>query len=193
MKRTRFSAPLLMAGILLVSCSEDPSRTSGFTEPTGPEPRVGSSFDLDQLDYETISGTLQPGQSGIMSEVLTTWPKNCRFSLLVPESSMPGGYAINFEMRIPTQASYLENAGELNHRLVIRLAPDGEQFLGPITVEGTWMPWQGRGVPPSTLYYYNGDEWGEAEIIYVPTLDRYRVRFQVNHFSDWEVGPEPLD
>jgi hypothetical protein len=156
-----------------------------------PQPFRSLSVDLDSLDYETLSGTLAPNQGGVLSENLTSWPKNCRFTLTVPETSMSSETAINFTMSIPTKASYDANSG-LDDHLIIRLAPDGETFVGPITVEGTWMPWM--GAPPDTLYYNSlsgASESGMAMITYWPSINRYRVSFQVDHFSDWEVCPEP--
>ena len=188
MKRIRLLALLLITGILLVSCGQDPSGTSAVIGPPPPEPQRSPGFDLDDLEYETISGTLPAGQSGGMYAYLKTWPRDCVFSLVVPVESMPGEGSIDFTMRIPTQASYLAHAEELHHRLIIRLGPDGQSFLGPITVTGTWMPWQ--GAPPTPLYYNNGSEQGETTVTQVG--NRYRVSFQVFHFSDWEVGPEPI-
>lgn len=189
MKRTSLLALLLMFGVLLASCNDEPGETVAVVAPTAPEPQRVSGIDLDDLEYETLSGTLQGGQSGGMYAYLTSWPRNCLFSLVVPETSMPGGGTINFTMSIPTQASYLdpEFAEALHERLIIRLAPDHEQFAGPIYVQGTWMPWD--GVPPDTLWVHDGPDSSMATITQVG--NRYRVSFAVDHFSDWEVGPEP--
>lgn len=189
MNRTRLGAVLLVSGILFVGCDGDPGRVASPTAPGGRSARP-SSVDLDSLQYEVFSGTLYPGQSGAMYKNLKSWQApNCLFSLVVPASSMPDqGPPINFTMSIPTKASYDEDP-TLFQRLIIRLAPDGEQFLGPITIQGTWMPWQ--GAPPNPLWYYSGPDSGLATVTYLPSIQRYRVTFQVNHFSDWEVGPEP--
>jgi hypothetical protein len=53
------------------------------------------------------------------------------------------------------------------------------------------MPWQGKGRPPEPIYYFDGTDWVEAIVTYNANLGRYLVTFQVYHFSDWEVGPEP--
>lgn len=191
MKRINLLALVLTFAVLLVSCSEDPGVPSAVIAPAGPGPQGSFSFDLDDLEYETISGTLQPGQSGGMYAYLTTWPRNCLVSLVVPAESMPGGGPIDFSISVPTQESYLDPAyaAELEGVLIIRLAPDNTQFLGPIYVQATWMPWE--GAPPATVWYHNGTDWGIATVTYYPSINRYRVSFEVDHFSDWEVGPEP--
>lgn len=193
MNRKTLSAVLLLSGMLFVGCGRDQEGISRITSPTvsrsGSVPRLDL---LDDLNYEVFSGTLYPGESGIMSGTMTTWPKNCLFSLVVPASSMPpDGSPIHFTMSIPTKQSYLDHP-ELLHWMIIRLAPDGQQFQGPITVQGTWMPWQ--GVPPESLWVYSPGHTDStlATTTYVSGLNpRYRVTYQVNHFSDWETGPGP--
>jgi len=140
------------------------------------------------IEYEEISGTLAPGSGGAMGQNLRTWDKNSWFGLVVPPTSVdPMGEAIHFKMRIPTKASYLTHP-ELQGRLIISMEPDMTSFLGPITLMGTWMPWE--GVPPDSVYFYSGGEIGVATVTQVSS-NRYQVTFQVNHFSDWELGPEP--
>ena len=188
---------LLLTGILFVGCGRDPDGISRVTGPTVGRPGSASTLhiDLDELDYEVFSGTLYPGQDGFLSATSKTWGPNCVFSLVVPDSSMPAGSGpINFTMSIPKKTSHIANG--LGPWMFIRLAPD-QQFDGPITVTGTWMPWEGTptGTPPDTLWVYDcgGTDSTMATITQVPGYSppRYRVSYQVNHFSDWETGPGP--
>lgn len=193
MKRILASAIGIALVGWLAGCEAD--RANGPT-PVGTEtPGLErSTFDLDDLDYEEITGTLLPGSGGVMSQNLTSWPKNCRFSLTVPAEAVPEtGPPIPFSVKVPTQASYVEYASELSDpdRLIIRLEPDGMQFTAPVTVGGTWMPWMlGVGETlPDTLMYTSGPDSGLAVVTQFG--NRYRVSFEVDHFSDWEVCPIP--
>lgn len=195
MKKTLAIAIAFALSGSLAGCGTDRAESPTAIE-TGNPGLERSTFSLDDLDYEEISGSLMPGSGGIMSQNLTTWPKNCRFSLVVPpEAVPPTGPPIPFKVKVPTQASYLEYAAELENpdRLIIRLEPDGLQFLVPVTVKGTWMPWMlGPGEAPDDpdpLVFSNGSDSGVATVTQEGT--RYRVSFDVDHFSDWEVCPVP--
>lgn len=194
MNRTRQYAALLISVVLFAGCGESPDKVSRLTSPsapvvTVPRRQVRPAVSLDSLSYEVFSGTLSPGQSGVLSRSMHTWGSNCLFSLTVPATSMPDqGAPINFTMSIPTKSSYLAHP-ELDSLLIIRFAPDGQHFPGPITIQGTWMPWQ--GVPPAQIWFYSGADSGLATVTYVPSINRYRIQFDVTHFSDWEVGPTP--
>lgn len=198
MNRKALSTLLLLTGMVFVGCGGDPDGISRVTGPTVGRPGSASTLhiDLDELDYEVFSGTLYPGQDGLLNATMTTWGKNCVFSLVVPASSMPsGGAPINFTMSIPTKQSYIDHLAELDSMLIIRLAPDGQAFPGPITVSGTWMAWPGfNPQPPDTLWAYDHGGTDSSLVTIVPvgsTPPRWRVTFQVYHFSDWETGPGP--
>ncbi len=207
MNRSGNKAWVVFAALLLAGCGKDIGPVAQLSSPvTGPEPTVqdvGVQFEgagdveihpvlpeikLDSLTFEEISGTLAPGSGGAMGQYLKSWDKNSWFALIVPPTSVdPQGDAIEFKMRIPTKACYLAHP-ELRGKLIISMEPDNTTFLGPITLQGTWMPWE--GAPPESVYYYSGGDWGLATVTQVsPT--RYQVTFQVNHFSDWELGEEP--
>lgn len=185
-----------LAGILFASCGEDPvGVTSVSPRPDTPGPSRSPGF-LDDLDYLTISGTLQPGQSAIIFQALPPdWPKNCTFGLIVPESSVP--YApIDLSIQIPTREMYTDSewSGLLAHRLFFRLEPDNTQFLGPVTVLGTWMPWENSVLaadPQPDVYAISDSDTVLVDVTFVPSENRYRLSFEVDHFSDWEVCPEP--
>lgn len=159
------------------------------TDSTGPLANPGY---LDQMDFVSISGTLQGGEAGGMLQSMPPdWPKNCRFGIFVPEASMQE-YAIEFTVGVPTKAMYTgqEWGWFLENRLFIRLEPDGENFLGPITVYGTWMPWE--GAPAEPLIAFSGADTVAVSVTHDVALNRYYLEFDVDHFSDWEVCPEPL-
>lgn len=211
MNRSGNKAWVVLAVLLLAGCGKDIGPVAQLSSPlTGAETvaqdasiRLDGAGDaelypvlpeinLDALTYEEISGTLAPGSGGAMGQYLKTWDKYSWFALVVPPSSVdPQGDAIDFKMRIPTKACYLKHP-EIMGKLIIRMEPDNTTFLGPITLVGTWMPWE--GAPPDSVYFYSGGEWGVATVTQVtpaPGTTRYQVSFQVNHFSDWELGPEP--
>lgn len=195
MKRIRFIPVVLtllaLAAVHLVGCSRD----------SGPITRVASprylvvggalpaTVNLDELVYEELSGTLEPGVGGLMGRYLSTWPKNSWFSLIVPPDAIAeNGAPVAFKLRVPNKDSYLAHP-ELDSTLVIRLEPEGVYFADTLTVQGTWMPW--RPAPTgSTLKYYSGADSGLARVEYIPSTNRYRVTFAVSHFSDWEIGPK---
>ena len=191
MNKTRFFAVLSLSALLFVGCggnTSDPGPSAPLT------PAVGSPValvNLDALDYEVLSGTLTPGSGGAMGQNLRTWRPygGCWFGLLVPPTSVdPEGDPINFTMRVPTKASY-DAHPEIADRIIIRLDPDGMHFLGPITIDATWMPW--LGAPLDTLWFGTGQEDQLPVVpVYNPTINRWQVSFQVTHFSDWEVGPQ---
>ncbi|HMB70525.1 MAG TPA: hypothetical protein VKU85_14515 [bacterium] len=191
MKRISLLALLAMFSSLLMSCGEQPGEPITILVPTGPGAQLAPGLDLDDLEYETISGTLADGQGGIMTGYMPNWGAKALFGLVVPQSSMPSGYDVTFTMSVPTVEMYEDDVYGplLEDWLVIRLGPTPQNFLGPITVIGTWMPWDSNGPPVPLSYYYNGQEVGEVEVEQVGA--RWRLYFDVDHFSDWETGPEP--
>ena len=193
MKRTGFFALIALSGLLFAGCGGDAGRVSDLT---APPVTVGggaqtSNLNLETLEYEELTGTITPGVGGLMGRNLTSWDKNCYFGFAVPPDALsPDSPPVTFSMRIPTKAAYLANP-EIYQRLIIRMEPGNVQFQAPITIIGTWMPWQlatGQA-PPDPLYYYSGSEVGVATRTYLPATKRWQVMFNVNHFSDWEVGP----
>ncbi|MEZ4651309.1 MAG: hypothetical protein R3E97_21460 [Candidatus Eisenbacteria bacterium] len=190
MSAARWAATLSLATLIFAGCSGDPgTRTDGdwlVLSPSG-EP-VTTSIDLDELEYNVIQGRLTAGHGGAMFEYIPDWGKNVTFGLAVPQEAMdPAWGDIDFELAVPTQEMYLIHS-DLDNLLVIRLSPDGMRFLEPISVFATWMPW--AGAPPEPLWYWNGDECDKAEV--TPDGKRWRIKFDVNHFSDWRVGPRPI-
>lgn len=191
MNRTRFFALLSLSALLFMGCggnSGDPGPSAPLTPAVGPPVALNL---LDALDYEVLSGTLTPGSGGALGQNLRTWRPygGCWFDLLVPPTALnPEGDPINFTMRIPTRASY-EAHPEIADRIIIRLGPDGMQFLTPITITATWMPWM--GTPASTLFIDSGQGPLTPVVpVYDSNTNRWHVEFKVTHFSDWEVGPQ---
>lgn len=194
MKRSRLIVMLSLLslyGMLFLGCGGEPNKAGQLTAPRPIASRTDANEYLDSLnlDYEEFAGTLTPGVGGVLNATMTTWGKNCQFSLFVPATAVdPEGSPINFTMRIPTKASYLAHP-EIASKIIVRFEPNGEHFSDSLTVQTTWMPWE--GVPPDSLYYWCIYGEGVPTVTYLPNINRYRVTYKVNHFSDWEVGPEP--
>ncbi|MCA9756894.1 MAG: hypothetical protein KDA27_13905 [Candidatus Eisenbacteria bacterium] len=190
MNATRWMATLSLATLLLAGCGSDPgTRTNGewlVLSPSG-EP-VTTTVDLDQLQYNSIEGQLAAGSGGMMVESVPDWGKNVTFGIAVPSEAMdPAWGDVSFVIEVPTKEMYLLYP-DLYNVLVIRLSPDGMHFLAPLTVFATWMPWE--GAPPEGLIFENDGDSG----VPIVTQDgkRWRLRFEVDHFSDWRVGPRPI-
>jgi hypothetical protein len=193
MNRARFLLPLAFAGLIFAGCGQQPGR---ITSATGPEISKGDAspslnVDLNSLEYETFYGTLSPESGGALGTYLKTWGKNCWFSVVVPQGAMdPNDPPVNFSMSVPTKASYLAHSGtDLDSTIVIRLDPDGYPFRESIRIQATWMPW--APPPPDSVNVWDGYASQRVPVQYVPSIDRYQIIFWVDHFSDWEVGPEP--
>jgi hypothetical protein len=210
MKRSRFLIPIALLAVLFGSCSENPQEPVSESAPTAPPAAVslGGFFDymelLNSLDYEELSGVVQPGFGVILFQEAETWPRNCTFGLMVPSAALDSTEGpVNFTLRFPTYASYRAHP-ELADRLIVRLGPEGVVFDADLTVYGVWMPW--GQVPPEWEYYYlcmDGEtlehcEVGDADAAYIPSTKRWHLSFSADHFSDWEFGgkyppppPEP--
>ncbi|MBU0742049.1 hypothetical protein KKG45_08840 [bacterium] len=152
---------------------------------------------LQSLDYEVITGTISPRWGGLLTGAAKTWPEDSNFGLLVPPGALntTDSLPVEFTLRVPTFDSYMAFA-ERGLPLVFRLEPHGMQFLEPVTVLGTYMPRDER-MPTHfwhvTPVYEDGEvvdvryeEFGEVDVH--PGRAGLQVMFQVNHFSDWEVG-----
>ncbi len=195
MKRIQFIpvalALLALAAVHLVGCGRDSGPVSRVASPRYliAGGAVPATLNLDDLVYEEITGTLQPGIGGVMGRNLTSWPKNCYFGLIVPpEATSQMSENLDFKVRVPTKASYLAHP-ELDGTLVIRLEPEGYYFADTLSVIGTWMPWQ--PMPADHIVkYYSGADSGLAQVDSIASTGRYRVTFRVPHFSDWEIGPK---
>ncbi len=155
---------------------------------------------LESLDYEVISGNIFPDKGGMIVGAASTWPKGNSFGLMVPAGAVPtrDSKPVEFSLRVPTYASYMSSA-ERGLPLVFRLEPHGMQFRQPVTVMGTYMPWDKR-VP--THHWHVTPEYEGGEIVDVryeefgqvdvePGPAGLQVLFDVNHFSDWETGQLP--
>jgi hypothetical protein len=123
-----------------------------------------------------------------MGRYLSSWMKFCYFGLLVPPGAVE--FPTDFTMSIPTQAMY-DLHPEIAEEIIIRFAPAGTEFLEPITVHATWMPWEGD--PPPELTFTDGETTGTTNPVYQPDIRRWRVTFQIDHFSDWRVRPTPKE
>ncbi|GJM45015.1 MAG: hypothetical protein DHS20C21_18570 [Gemmatimonadota bacterium] len=190
---------LLGTLVALAGCGQEPTdgTMTTYAIPLGPANAGGNpdpDFDLDSFEWETITGTLSGGQSGGMAEELTSWDRydDCWVALVVSEEAMPS-QSINFTMQVPTYQDYEDNPG-LEKWLIFRMGPSGTQFAADVQIMGTWMPWSHDTVPGATNVYNEGvlEEEDGVTVVYVPSEDRYRVLFYVDHFSGWETGPEPL-
>jgi len=198
MKRIHAILVLAVLGLLLGGCGQDSDQTS---------PQVPSAFSslriadkafldehrdlLDQLDYEVFTGTLQSGMGGWLSGTMLTWDKGCTFGVMVPPGAVPDDLgSVQFTMRIPTKQSY-QAYEELNLPLIIRLEPSGVNFLQPVTVVATYMPWSGMDAQDVFEYWCLNPSYqpfGTPFNIY-QDKNRVRIMIQVPHFSDWEIGP----
>lgn len=147
---------------------------------------------LDTLEYEEFTGTIQPGVGGQLTVEMTTWVGGCLFGLQINPSSVPADWGpTTFSMRIPTYQSYVENPGL---PLIVRLEPSGLNFLEPIGVMATYMPWSGLDAEDMFEYFCLLPEFAEYGEPTAVQVDRYvRLYFYVNHFSDWGVGGGAVD
>lgn len=152
---------------------------------------------LDSLEYEEFSGSIAPGQGGWLSATMQTWPKNSNFNIMVPPGALPDDATapVAFSMRIPTRASYEKYAAEHGGEelpLIIRLEPSGILFHENIIVMGTYMPWRNDEIDPDCGAVFWSTEDGNPTNIGEALLwlqkNRWRVRFEAPHFSDWEHG-----
>lgn len=193
MKPTPFLAVLPLLALLLVGCSANQDETDTITNIVVPpgEYRTTQSVSFpdslyDQLSYEELTGTLSPGQGGIVGRYLSTWPKLCYIGLQVPPGAVQ--YQTDFSMRVPTYQSYMEHPS-LYDQIIVRLEPGSTNFLELITVHVTWMPW----LPvPDGMIYETGDVFhGYSTIALDAKTRRHSVTFQIDHFSDWETRPAP--
>ncbi len=192
MNRTLLAIAITLVAALLGGCGGQTGSPADVAAP--PETPTGAyattEIDFDELDYEVIEGTMEPGQPAVMGGYVTSWGRNCYFGLNVPDGAIQ--QQVDFSIMVPTRNSYLSfGLGDpgIEDLLIVRLGPNGESFQVPITVCATWMPWRPL---PSDLYYScgEGDE-GTPEVTFLPDVKRYRITFQVDHFSDWRVGPRP--
>lgn len=209
MRRTFLLA--ILAGALLVvgACSEEPTdpvelgESSPFTGmaltqtglPYDPTP----DWVLEDLEYEEFQGTIQPGLGGMLSFEMSTWPGGCWFSILIPPEALPAAAGpTDFSIKVPTRASYDEYQYMNDGRglpLIMHMEPSGLNFLVPVQVLGTWMPWV-----PVSLIPGDWDLWClDPALAYYPydsvqRNGRYvQVRYSAPHFSRWEGGGPPPD
>ena len=112
---------------------------------TAPTPEI-----LADLEWETFEGSLLPGYGGFLLANSTTWGPGCSFSIQVPPDALPGAPGdprIPVSISFPTKDSYLryERIPDLNCGaglpLILDLEPHGINFLEPLTVYATYMPW----------------------------------------------------
>ena len=155
-----------------------------------------SSLDLeflDSLEYEEFSGAILPGQGAWLIGEMKTWPGGGDFAIDIKPEALPPdfNYPVEFSMRIPNYQSYQDHP-ELP--LIIRLEPSGINFLEPLTVMCTYMPWTGLTVDDLFEYFCltpEFEEFGEPTIF---EIDRkVKLMFQAHHFSIWGVGGGALD
>jgi len=202
----RMSAILIiMLGILaVVGCQQEPTGLEPFDAHTKNATLLKADLEhynlLENLHYELIEGTVTPGEGGLVSGTLQTWPKGCSFGLLVPPGALDtqDPTPVDFSVRVPTYESYMMH-DHLNLPLILRLEPDGMEFHDTVTVMATYMPWEKEA--PVDFWHVapiieNGDvvdvEYRDVGRVEVRPVDAgWQVSFKVIHFSDWEVGELP--
>jgi hypothetical protein len=190
MNRTRMFTMFLLTIALTIGCGNQGGQQSA--SPSEPTVVSGDNKDYPGLTWETLSGTLAGGYSGAMGKYATTWDKNCWFGMIIPEGAIdPLSPPINFVMSWPTKSSYLAHP-EISRRLILGCEPDGQHFQVPITIVATWMPWENSPPPPNPCPILSSDgDTAWADVTYNSTTRRYRLQFQVTHFSDWESDIDP--
>lgn len=193
-------AILIIALIALAGCQQKPVGP----EPQGPAETAGKALQpdlehyemLESMEYETITGTIDPGKGGVLSGTLKTWGGDYAYGVVVPAGALDSaGPSVEFSISVPTYQSYMEFAHR-NPPLILRLEPDGAQFHKPVTVLAPWLPWADRlpeqfwcVVPTyrdSKVVGVTYEDVGEVDLEPAPT--GWRVSFDVNHFSEWETG-----
>jgi len=216
MSRATSLVLLSTALVFAAGCQEgptiqEPDITELRVKPIGDPHHGGSDHHelLESLEYEEFMGWIEPGVGGGLVGYSETWPSRhpVIFSILVPQEALgepppdppPGDPPplIEFSLRVPTYDSYMEHPGL---PLILRLQPEGERFLAPIKVTATYMPWAGD--PPNgfwnaePVYDEYGEvidvlfnEYGNATVSPIPA--GWQISFEVDHFSDWEVGDIP--
>ena len=198
MKRTVFQIILMALLGVAVGCENDPTTVvtqSSVLTFSPDKARTGhvdvaylTSEFLDSLEYEEFSGDIIPGQGAWLIGEMKTWPGGGDFAIDIKPESLPPDftYPVEFSMRIPTYQSYLDYP-ELP--LLIRLEPSDINFLEPVTVMGTYMPWTGVTVNDLFEYFCLTPEYqyfGEPTIFVVDR--KVKIKFPAPHFSHWGVG-----
>ena len=211
MKIQRFKVILwvILITLLAVGCENDPSSvgTQGDVLIVSPDKAafdpppqgffVPEYYDLEfleSLEYEEFAGTILPGQGAMLVGQTETWREQGDFAILIPPEALPDDdpdVPIAFSMRIPTYQTYMEHP---DLPLILWLEPSDINFLVPLTVMATYMPWTGATVDDVFEYVClipEFQEYGEPEVFEVDGL--VKIRFQAPHFSIWEVhdgGPK---
>ena len=190
--------------VLLGGCQDDPTGLdeSGnspvmYGNKSAPDPAHMAL--LDSLKYEEVFGSITPNLGGFIMIEMQTWPGGCTFAINIPPGSLPDDDNNNvpFSLRIPTYQSYMEHADYDKGKglpMIIRLEPSGLNFLKPLTVWGTYMPWAVVDLSKPFDYWTVSPEY--EDFGHVPSVHRdkkwVRFNFEAPHFSDWEVrGPKP--
>ena len=144
---------------------------------------------LESLEFEEFAGTLLPGQGGMLFGQMETWREGGDFAIIVPPEALPDDdpdYPIEFSIRIPTYQTYMDHP---DLPLILWLEPSNINFLVPLTVMATYMPWTGLTVDDVFEYLClipDFQEYGEPEVFEVDGL--VKIQFQAPHFSIWEVN-----
>lgn len=193
----RKSLLILLAAVLAlqVGCDNQSSDLSSTVSPIELSPQMmeKGGFDLESLQYESLTAQIMPGVGGFYTMTMNSWPGVCKFSVQVPEGAIPaseggGDQPVVFSLRVPNKQSYDNNPGL---PLIVRLEPSGINFAEYITVYVYYMnfPPYNTAFPGGPLYWF---ETGEGE--YAPAnylgKDRNGHRFMAKlpHFSDWDLG-----
>ena len=189
MKPSRMTLMLALSVLLVAGCSQNSGDLTRNQAPVGPPTTLNDSPPLDELQYETVSGTLTPGSGGLMGMYSTTWPRNCWFGILVPPDALDEGYGpVEFTIQFPTWSSYQLHP-EIAGTIPMRFEPSGLPFLADLTVFATWMPWEPLVPGEYEATEIGGTDSSAVEVQYLAGINRYRLTFQTGHFSDWELGP----
>ncbi len=209
MKRLAISVLLSALILSMFGCGDVSQDSITENTPLSP-PAIGDRIDpgyfdlLDELEYEVMSATYDPEFPAFMVAFAETWPGQPMFSIMIPEGAC--SEPVDFTMQWPKYESYITYGDSLAYYhqgdsppLILRLGPDGEQFDLPLTIDVHWMTWEDlpESMQPFNVYS-DSSEWEDIgyEVGGGVTIEPsgrfyYRIQFQVDHFSDWETGPEP--
>lgn len=148
---------------------------------------------LNSLKYEEFSGSLVPGIGALLIGEMKTWPGGGDFAINIPPEALPDDdptYETEFSIRIPTYESYLRHP---QLPLIVWLEPSDVNFLVPLTVMCTYMPWTKATVDDVYEYFCMTPLYEEFGPPTVYEIDgQVKLQFQAHHFSIWGVGG-PVD
>ncbi len=203
MKSIRLLSLLALMALMMIGCSgENDKHDRSAGDPTAPLFNWGNGPTVEEilpeLTYEEFHGVVQPGISAVLVGELESWPEGCQVMLSVPAEALPlQEEPVHYIVRVPTRSSYetywwFNNGNGLP--LIVRLEPDDTHFEVPVSILCDWMPWARTPDLWTPIGNYSwdwdqidGEDSGGTDIIDLPG-GGHRVLFEVDHFSDYEVG-----